>query len=59
MIDAATLQREGHRLLETEASRFERYLAEIFTALGMDVDTAGTRATPRRFLQAMIDATAG
>ena len=28
-------------------------------ALGMDLDTPGTRDTPRRFLQALLDATAG
>ena len=39
--------------------RYERYLAEIFDALGMDLDTAGTRETPRRFLRALYDATAG
>lgn len=39
--------------------RFEGYLSEIFTALGMDLDSPGTTATPRRFLQAMFDATDG
>jgi GTP cyclohydrolase I len=39
--------------------RFERHLAEILAAFGMDLDTPGTRATPRRFLQALFDATAG
>jgi GTP cyclohydrolase IA len=39
--------------------RYERYVDEIFSALGMDLATAGTQATPRRFLQALFDATAG
>lgn len=39
--------------------RFEGYLAEIFTALGMNLDTPGTADTPRRFLRAMFDATEG
>jgi GTP cyclohydrolase IA len=39
--------------------RFEGYVAEIFAALGMDLDTPGTRDTPERFLQALFDATAG
>ena len=39
--------------------RFEGYLAEIFTALGMDLDQPGTADTPRRFLHAMFDATDG
>jgi GTP cyclohydrolase IA len=42
-----------------EWERFERYVGEIFTAFGMDLDTPGTADTPRRFLQAMFDATAG
>jgi GTP cyclohydrolase IA len=39
--------------------RYEDNIAEIFSALGMDLDTPGTRETPRRFLQALRDATAG
>ena len=39
--------------------RYERYVGEIFTALGMQLTTPGTRDTPRRFLQAFRDATAG
>jgi GTP cyclohydrolase IA len=39
--------------------RFERHVAEIFAAFGMDLDTAGTRDTPRRFLQALFDSTSG
>src|SRR5690242_17162736 len=42
-----------------DVERFENNLAEMFAALGMDLDTPGTRETPRRFLQAMIDATSG
>lgn len=39
--------------------RYEGYMGEIFTALGMDLATPGTRTTPRRFLQALLEATAG
>ena len=39
--------------------RYERNLAEIFEALGIDLDTPGTRETPERFLRALYDATAG
>lgn len=39
--------------------RFERHIAEIFTAYGMNLDTPGTRDTPRRFLQALFDSTSG
>jgi len=40
-------------------ARYERYIGEIFSGFGMDLDTPGTVDTPRRFLQAMFDATAG
>ncbi len=40
-------------------ARYRDSIAEIFEALGMDLETAGTRATPERFLQALFDATAG
>jgi GTP cyclohydrolase I len=39
--------------------RYEEYMQEIFTALGMEPDTPGTRETPARFLRALYDATAG
>ena len=39
--------------------RFRVHVAEIFEALGMDLDTPGTRETPERFLRALYDATAG
>ena len=39
--------------------RFRGYVAEIFDAFGMDLDTPGTRNTPERYLQALFDATAG
>jgi GTP cyclohydrolase IA len=40
-------------------ARYERYVGEIFSSFGMELDTPGTIDTPRRFLQAMFDATAG
>jgi GTP cyclohydrolase IA len=39
--------------------RFEDHMRDIFSALGMDLDTPGTRDTARRFLVAMFDSTAG
>ncbi len=39
--------------------RYEESLREIFAALGMDLETPGTRETPVRFLRALYDATAG
>ncbi|MGH2511992.1 MAG: GTP cyclohydrolase I [Candidatus Limnocylindrales bacterium] len=44
---------------EADRIRFEGYLAEIFTALGLDLDTPSTAATPRRHLKALFDTTSG
>ncbi len=49
----------GRDIAPEEWARYERYVAEIFAAFGMDLDTPGTRATPKRFLRAMFEATAG
>src|SRR5919198_2830945 len=40
-------------------SRFERYMTEIFSAMGMPLDTPGTARTPTRFLRALLDSTEG
>jgi GTP cyclohydrolase I len=40
-------------------SRFEGYMLEIFTAMGMPAGTVSTADTPRRFLRAIFDATSG
>lgn len=47
------------RITDEDRERFEGYLREIFSALGMPARTPGTEATPRRFLRAMFDATSG
>jgi GTP cyclohydrolase I len=44
---------------EDQKHKFEGYAAEILTALGMDMNTPSTTDTPRRFIQALIDATQG
>ncbi|HZU19857.1 MAG TPA: GTP cyclohydrolase I FolE [Gaiellaceae bacterium] len=44
---------------DADWARYERQLGEILEALGMDLDTAGTKDTPRRLLRALYDATAG
>jgi GTP cyclohydrolase IA len=55
-----TWDRVAPRSVEPEDwLRFERSMAEIFTAFGMDLDTPGTARTPQRFLQALYDSTAG
>jgi GTP cyclohydrolase I len=52
-------QHEPRVFQRSERDRYERYLGEILTALGMDLSTPGTVETPRRLLQALIDTTAG
>ncbi len=46
-------------LSSADRSRFEAYIAEILAAAGLDLNTPGTIETPRRFLQALFDATDG
>ena len=50
---------EPRAITPDDWQRYERNLGEIFAALGMELATPGTRDTPRRFLQALHDATAG
>lgn len=42
-----------------QREHFEQYTAEMLGALGLELDTPGTADTPRRFVQALIDATNG
>jgi len=49
----------GRVLTDEQLKQYESYLAEIFSALGMDLTTPGTRDTPRRHLRALIDSTSG
>jgi GTP cyclohydrolase IA len=39
--------------------RYRDYVGEILAALGMDLDTPGTRDTPERFLRALFESTSG
>jgi GTP cyclohydrolase I len=55
----AAMELSCRDLSEEQLQRFERYIAEIFGALGLDLDTPATHETPRRFLRALYDATAG
>ena len=40
-------------------ARYEANVAEIFTAMGLKLDTRGTADTPRRFVRALFDSTEG
>ncbi|HWB23623.1 MAG TPA: GTP cyclohydrolase I [Gaiellaceae bacterium] len=50
---------EPREIEDADWRRFEGYIDEIFGALGLDLDTPGTRDTPERFLRALFDATGG
>jgi len=50
---------QPRHVTEEDRLRYEGYLAEILTALGLDLDTPATSATPRRFLRALFDTTSG
>jgi GTP cyclohydrolase I len=47
------------KIPEDQKRKFEGYAAEILTSLGMDLKSPSTCDTPRRFIQALIDATGG
>jgi GTP cyclohydrolase I len=49
----------GRSVTDEQWERFERAMAEMFEAFGMDLETEGTRNTPRRFVRAMYEATIG
>lgn len=58
--DVYAVQQVQRRQISPERMRtFERYAAEMLTAFGLDVDTPSTVDTPRRFVRALLDSTAG
>lgn len=55
----AALELRPRLVTEEQFRVFEGYVAEIFSAFGMDLDTPSTFGTPRRFIRALYDATEG
>jgi GTP cyclohydrolase IA len=47
------------QISEEQRQKFETYAAEIFAALSLDLNTLATQDTPRRFIRALFDVTAG
>src|SRR5438067_3882749 len=47
------------QLSEEQLRTYEGYMAEIFTAFGLDLDTPATRQTPQRYSRALFDSTEG
>lgn len=58
VLDTA-MQLHQRSLSGEQIQKFENYIAEIFGAVGMDLDTPATRDTPRRFMRALLDMTEG
>lgn len=56
---ASVMALRRRKITEKQRQTFVRYMGEILTACGMEANTQGTRETPQRFIQAMIDATEG
>jgi len=57
-LDAA-MDLQKRSLSEEQLTRYESYLAEIFSAVGMDLNTPATVDTPHRFMRALLDMTEG
>ena len=58
--DVSSWEQSSPRKIEAAQWRtFQAYVAEIFEAFGMDLDTPGTVHTPERFLKALFDSTSG
>jgi GTP cyclohydrolase IA len=53
------LQPGRRQVSDEQWRRFEGYVSEMFSTFGLDLNTPATAETPRRFLRAMFDATAG
>lgn len=58
------VSREGmdsHRrqIPEEQMRKFEGFVSEMLTTFGMEPNTSATAGTPRRFIQALLDVTAG
>lgn len=54
-----TVNLARRQISEEQLHKFEGYAAEILTAMGMDINTPSTKDTPRRYIQALFDATEG
>jgi GTP cyclohydrolase I len=58
-LDDAETRRVRAEIAPEDWARYETNLAEILTALGLNLDSPGTHDTPRRLLRALYDSTEG
>jgi GTP cyclohydrolase I len=58
--DVLEWEKVNPRMVSPEQwERYAGYMAEIFTAFGLDLDTPGTERTPARYVKALFDSTSG
>ena len=55
----AAMKLQMRQIPDAQFHKFEDYVAEIFCAFGLDLNTPATKDTPRRFIKALFDATEG
>lgn len=53
------LQLNQRKVSEADLKKYQSYMAEIFSAFGMDINTPSTKDTPRRFIEALYESTSG
>ena len=54
-----TLKLNRRNISADDLKKYEGYMAEIFSAMGMDLTTPSTFETPRRFIEALLESTNG
>ena len=55
----AAMELNRRQVSEEQLLKFEGYMAEILTVMGLDLNTPATVNTPRRFVRALYDSTEG
>lgn len=53
------LQLNQRKVSADDFKKYQDYMAEIFSAFGMDINTPSTKDTPRRFIEALYESTSG
>lgn len=56
---SAAMRLQTRQITDDQLHKFESYASEIFSAFGLDLNTPATKDTPRRFIEALFDATEG
>jgi GTP cyclohydrolase IA len=56
---SSAMRLHTRKMTDEQIHMFEGYASEIFSAMGLDLNTPATKDTPRRFIKALFDATEG